>query len=175
MWYLEKTSFIFFLLNIRFYLCVWGRNLIPQNPLSPSNSLHTHTKGGKKKIVIVCNYATMLYRTNTINTWVPLLSERNEILRNILDIESQLRAMKKNPDYVTTKRNLKYLEEKRFGSKLVTVASPEDYSVNLSVKRRSVEFQDIILRYKEKQTELNERMNVLASRRKRLINQLFPG
>jgi len=123
----------------------------------------------------VCNDATILYRTNTINTWVSLLSERNEILRNILDVESQLRAMKKNPDYITTKRNLKYLEEKRFGSKLVTIASPEDYSVKLSVKRRSVEFQDIILRYKEKQTELNERMNVLTSRRKRLIKQLFPG
>jgi vacuolar-type H+-ATPase subunit E/Vma4 len=104
---------------------------------------------------------------------VSLLSERDEILRNILDIESQLRAMKKNPDYVTTQRSLKYLEEKRFGSKLVTVASPEDYSVNLSVRRSSVEFQDIILRYKEKQTELNEQMYVLTSRRKRLIKQLF--
>jgi hypothetical protein len=104
---------------------------------------------------------------------VPLLSERNEILRNILDIESQLRAMKKNPDYVTTKRNLRYLEEKRFGSKLVTVASPEDYSVNLSVRRSSVEFREIILRYREKQTEFNEQMNVLTSRRKKLINQLF--
>ena len=123
----------------------------------------------------MCNDATILYRTNTINTWVSLLSERNEILRNILDVESQLRAMKKNPDYIKTKRNLKYLEEKRFGSKLVTIASPEDYSVKLSVKRRSVEFQDIILRYKKKQTELNERMNVLTNRRKRLIKQLFPS
>ena len=83
--------------------------------------------------------------------------------------------MKKNPDYIKTKRNLKYLEEKRFGSKLVTIASPEDYRVNLSVKRRSVEFKDILLRYKEKQTEFNEQMNVLTSRRKRLIKQLFPS
>ena len=104
-----------------------------------------------------------------------LLSDRNEILRYILDIESQLSAMKKNPDYVTTKRNLRYLEEKRFGSKSVTVASPEDYSVNLSVRRSSVEFQDIVLRYREKQTEFNERMNVLTRRRKRLIKQLFPS
>jgi hypothetical protein len=43
----------------------------------------------------------------------------------------------------------------------------------LSVRRSSVEFQDIILRYKEKQTELNEQMYVLTSRRKRLIKQLF--
>jgi hypothetical protein len=83
--------------------------------------------------------------------------------------------MKKNPDYITTQRNLRYLEEKRFGSKSVTIASPEDHSVNLSVRRSSVEFQDIILRYREKQTEFNERMNVLTSRRKRLIKQLFPS
>jgi hypothetical protein len=104
---------------------------------------------------------------------VLLLSERNEILRNILQIESQLRAITKNPDYIATKRNLRYLEDKRFGSKLVTVASPEDYSVNLSLRRSSVEFKDIILRYKEKQTEFNEKMNVLSSRRNRLIKQLF--
>ena len=139
-----------------------------------SPSLRTHTKGGLKKIVIVCDDAT-IYRTDTINTWVSLLSERDEILRNILDIESQLHAMKKNPDYITIKRNLKYLDEKRFGSKLVTVASPEDYSVNLSVRRGSVEFRDITLRYREKQTEFNEQMNVLTSRRDRLIKQLFPS
>ena len=83
--------------------------------------------------------------------------------------------MKKNPDYITIKRNLKYLDEKRFGSKLVTVASPEDYSVNLSVRRGSVEFRDITLRYREKQTEFNEQMKVLTSRRDRLIKQLFPS
>ncbi len=104
-----------------------------------------------------------------------LLSERNDILRNILDIESQLRAMKKNPNYRTIRRNLRHLEEKRFGSKLVTVSSPEDYNVTLSVRRRSVEFQDIILRYKEKQTEFNEQVYALTSRRKRLIKQLFPS
>ena len=86
-----------------------------------------------------------------------------------------MRDIKKNPDYITTQRNLRYLEEKRFGSKLVTVASPEDHSVNLSVRRSSIEFQDIILRYREKQTEFNERMNALTSRRKRLIKQLFPS
>ena len=102
-----------------------------------------------------------------------LLSERNEVLRNILDIESQLRAMKKNPDYITTKRNLRYLLEKRFDTKSVTVASPEDYSVNLSVRRNSVEFHDIILRYKKKEIEFNEQIYKLTSLRKNLTKQLF--
>jgi hypothetical protein len=104
---------------------------------------------------------------------VSLLSERNGILMNILDVEAQLRSMKKNPDYRTTTKNLRYLRERRFGSRSVTVASPEDYSVNLSVRRHSVEFKDIILRYEEKQTEFNEQINVLTSQRKSLVKQLF--
>ena len=103
------------------------------------------------------------------------LLDRNKILEDILDLESQISIMKKNPAHKLTQRNLRYLEEKRFGSKSVTVASPEDHSVSLSVRRSSEEFKDIILRYREKQTEFNEKMNALTSRRKRLIKQLFPS
>jgi len=86
-----------------------------------------------------------------------------------------MNIMKKNPAHKVTQRNLKYLEEKRFGSKDITVDSPEDLGVKLSMRRNSLEFKNTILRYREKQTEFNEHMNVLTSRRKRLIKQLFPS
>ena len=86
-----------------------------------------------------------------------------------------MNIMKKNPAHKVTQRNLRDLEEKRFGSKVITVDSPEDLGVKLSMRRNSLEFENTILRYREKQTEFNEQMNVLTSRRKRLIKQLFPS
>jgi hypothetical protein len=83
--------------------------------------------------------------------------------------------MKKNPAHKVTQRNLRYLEEKRFGSKVITVDSPEDLGVKITIRRNSLEFDNTILRYREKQTEFNEQMNILTSRRKRLIKQLFPS
>jgi hypothetical protein len=104
-----------------------------------------------------------------------VLLDRNKILEDILDIETQMNIMKKNPAYKVTQRNLRYLEEKRFGSKVITVDSPEDLGVKLSMRRNSLEFKNTILRYREKQTVFDEQMNVLTSRRKRLIKQLFPS
>jgi hypothetical protein len=103
------------------------------------------------------------------------LLDRNKILEDILDLESQISIMKKNPAHKLTQRNLRYLEDKRFGSKNITVDSPEDLGVKLSMRRNSQEFKNTILRYREKKTEFNEQMNVLTSRRKRLIKQLFPS
>ena len=104
-----------------------------------------------------------------------VLLDRNKILEDILDLESQMSIMKKDPAHKVIQRNLGYLEEKRFGSRDITVDSPEDLGVKLSMRRNSLEFKNTILRYKEKQTEFNEQMNVLTSRRKKLIKQLFPS
>ena len=104
-----------------------------------------------------------------------VLLDRNKILEDILDLEAQMSIMKKNPAHKVTQRNLRYLEEKRFGSKVITVDSPEDLGVKLSMRRNSLEFKNTVLRYREKQTVFNEQMNVLTSRRERLIKQLFPS
>jgi len=108
-------------------------------------------------------------------TQVFVLLDRNKILEDILGIEAQMNILKKNPVHKVIQRNLRYLEEKRFGSKAITVDSPEDLSVKLSMRRNSLEFKNTISRYREKQTVFNEQMNVLTSRRKRLIKQLFPS
>jgi hypothetical protein len=108
-------------------------------------------------------------------TQVFVLLDRNKILEDILGIEAQLSIMKKNPAHKVTQRNLRYLEEKRFGSKDITVDSPEDSSMKLTMRRHSQEFKNTVLRYREKNTEFNEQMNVLTSRRKRLMKQLFPS
>ena len=104
-----------------------------------------------------------------------VLLDRNKILEDILDLESQMSIMKKDPAHKVIKRNLGYLEEKRFGSRDITVDSLDDLGVKLSMRRNSLEFENIVLRYREKQTEFNEQMNVLTSRRLRLIKQLFPS
>jgi hypothetical protein len=103
------------------------------------------------------------------------LLDRNKILEDILELEAQMKVMNKNPAHKVIKRNLRYLEEKRFGSKEITVDSPDDLGVKLSMRRNSQEFKNTILRYRAKQTVFNEQMNVLTSRRKRLIKQLFPS
>jgi len=108
-------------------------------------------------------------------TQVFVLLNRNKILEDILDLEAQMSIMKKNPAHKGIQRNLRYLEEKRFGSKTITVDSPEELGVKLSMRRNSLEFENTILRYREKQTEFNEQMNVLISRRKMRIKQLFPS
>ena len=103
-----------------------------------------------------------------------VLLDRNKILEDILNIEAQMNTMKKNPAYKVTQRNLRYLEEKRFGTKVITVDSPEDLGVKLSMRRNSLEFKNTILRYREKQTVFDEQINELSSRRVHLIKQLFP-
>jgi hypothetical protein len=103
-----------------------------------------------------------------------VLLDRNKILEDILEIEAQMKVMKKNPAYIVTQRNLRYLEEKRFGSKVITVDSPEELGVKLSMRRNSPEFENTILRYREKQVMFDEQIKELGSRRVHLIKQLFP-
>jgi hypothetical protein len=100
--------------------------------------------------------------------------DRNNILGEILDIESQIRIINVDPAYLAIQRNYNNLEEKRFGSNVVSIASPDDLSIKLVTRRRSPEFKDIVLRYRERLTEFEEQVDELYSRREKLVKQLFP-
>lgn len=101
--------------------------------------------------------------------------DRNNILGEILDIESQIRIINVDPAFLAIQRNFNNLEEKRFGSSIVSIASPDDLSIKLVTRRNSPEFKGIVSRYRERLTEFTEQVDELYSRREKLVKQLFPN
>lgn len=104
-----------------------------------------------------------------------LLLDRNRVLGDILSIDSQIRTMKRDPVYVEIQRNLSFLEGKRFGSNVITVTSPDDADVKLSMRRNSSEFKNIMTTYRERRTEFREKLRTLSRKRAGLYQQLFPS
>jgi hypothetical protein len=88
-------------------------------------------------------------------------------------IEDEINEMKRNPTYMRLRRNLNYLENRRFGSTVVSIESPEDFDKVLRVRYRSMEMRDTISEYKKRQTKFDVQMNELYGRKKKLQEQLF--
>jgi hypothetical protein len=88
-------------------------------------------------------------------------------------IEGKINEMKKNPTYMRLRRNLTYLENRRFGSNIVSIESPDDFDIVLKMRYRSMEMKDTISKYRKRQTKFDVQMNELYGRKKKLQEQLF--
>lgn len=101
------------------------------------------------------------------------LVDRKDILREILKIEDQINMMKRNPTYIKIKYNLNYLEDRRFGSNILLIASPDDLDTILKMRNNSLEMKNTILRYREMQAEFDVQIDNLQNQKARLQKQLF--
>lgn len=101
------------------------------------------------------------------------LVDRKDILREILKIEDQINMMKRNPIYIKIKYNLNYLEDRRFGSNILLIASPDDLDTILKMRNNSLEMKNTILRYREMQAEFDVQIDNLQNQKARLQKQLF--
>jgi len=101
------------------------------------------------------------------------LIDRKNILREILNIEDQINMLRRNPTYLKIKYNLDYLKARRFGSKIVSIASPDDLDKILKMRKYSLEMKNTILRYRERQADFDVQMDNLHNEKGRLQKQLF--
>lgn len=102
-----------------------------------------------------------------------LLADRNSILQEILEIEDQISLMRRDNTYLLIKRNLRYLEELRWGAQTVSIPYPDDLEKNVELRSNSKEIKGILLRYRERKTEFEAQLNKLHSQRAKLEKNLF--
>lgn len=95
------------------------------------------------------------------------------MLEEILNIESQIQAMKRNPLYLKIKHNLSSLEEKRFRSQYVSVPSMDDPRRSIEIRSNSLEMKELVSKYRNKQREFDMFIDGLINRKNELTNQLF--
>jgi len=106
---------------------------------------------------------------------VDILLDRASVLQEILRIENELRILRLNPTYRALKENLTGLRRKNFGSSIVVIASPDDLTSKLRMRINSSEMRALVSRYKERQSEFeNKRIN-LETRKDELQRKLFKG
>jgi len=101
------------------------------------------------------------------------LSNRKSILREILIIDNKIKKKRRDPKYIWIKHNILSLESSRFGSNLINIASPKDPDIILQIKNNSQEMRNILLCYKEMQTEFDIEVKELLVYKKKLQKQLF--
>ena len=109
----------------------------------------------------------------TIVYLVDILLDRASVLQEILKIEDELRSLRLNPTYRALKENMTDLRKKNFGSSIVVIASPDNLNNNLRMRVNSSEMRDVLSRYKERQSEFEEKMIHLETRKNELQKQLF--
>lgn len=102
-----------------------------------------------------------------------VLINRKALLREILQIERDIKKMKRNPRYVRIKSNINNLESKRFGSQIVSISAPDNPEITLEIRNNSQKMKDIILKYKEMRSEFDDRLDELVIRKSQLQKQLF--
>ena len=102
-----------------------------------------------------------------------LLVDRKSILNDILRIESQIKTIKRDLTYRKIKRNLHYLEMRRFGRSTLHVASPDDLEKTLEMRNNSPEKRKITLRYRERKNDFEAQIEDLSVEKTRLQEQLF--
>lgn len=95
------------------------------------------------------------------------------MLKEILEVEAEIKQIRRNPTYMKIVQNLKRLNGIGFGNLVMTIPSPDDLNRNLEVRRHSKEMNEIKYRYEEWQLEYEKKIKVLSKRRKDLEKQLF--
>ena len=95
------------------------------------------------------------------------------MLKEILDVEAEIKQIRGNPTYMKIVQNLKRLNRMGFGNPVMTISSPDDLSKNLEVRRHSKEMNEIMYRYEERQLEYEKKIKDLRKHRNDLEKQLF--
>ncbi|MBQ04951.1 hypothetical protein CL673_09670 [Candidatus Bathyarchaeota archaeon] len=101
------------------------------------------------------------------------LSNRKSILREILILDNKIKKKRRDPKYVWIKHNILSIESSRFGSQLISIASPKDPDIILQVKNNSQQMKHILLCYKEMLTEFDNGVKELLVHKKKLQKHLF--
>jgi len=101
------------------------------------------------------------------------LASRTSMLKEILEVEAEIKQIRGTPTYMKIVQNLKRLNRMSFGNPVMTIPSPDDLNRNLEVRKHSKEINEIMYRYEERLLEYEKKIKDLRKRRKNLEKQLF--
>jgi hypothetical protein len=98
---------------------------------------------------------------------------KNSVLKEILQIEREIKSIKSNPTYRQIRRNIEILNNRRIGNRDLLVPLPEDMEKKVQVRIHSDELADIIQRYEKRQEAFKDQLATLLERRRELKKELF--
>ena len=101
------------------------------------------------------------------------MPSKSSILEEILKIDYEINQLKTDTAYLKFRKNLKKLENTTFGKAFVTTPDPDNLKDEIKLRRRSKEIKDVILRYKDKCLEYEEKIDELYRRKLKLKDRLF--
>lgn len=101
------------------------------------------------------------------------LTDRKQILLEILQLEAKIFTLEKNPTYRKNKHYLNLLDGIRFGPSMMSIPSPDEPTIILRIKNNSQEMKNIRLKYRVNQSEYEMQMDELHSQKARLQEKLF--
>lgn len=102
-----------------------------------------------------------------------ILINRTAILKEILNIEANIKTIRTDPIYLFIKRTLNHLEKRRFGSTMVSIPSPDDPDTILNIRNNSPKFRETISRFRERQAKFEVQMDELYVLKDNLQKRLF--
>jgi hypothetical protein len=92
-----------------------------------------------------------------------------------MEIEQKLHSIESDLKYKEMQSNLKMLESKAFGSRLIRIGSPENLDKMIEFRRYSGKMDDVILEYKKGLEIYEKRIEILNMEKKMLQKELFPN
>jgi hypothetical protein len=98
---------------------------------------------------------------------------RRTILNRIIQIEAEVKVIRSDIDYRRIKRNLDILDTPSFGSRNISVRSPDDMSKTITVRKKSAQQKEIKDAYTTRLREYTTRLDKLFREKKSLEKQLF--
>ncbi|EMR73917.1 hypothetical protein MCGE09_00415 [Thaumarchaeota archaeon SCGC AB-539-E09] len=91
----------------------------------------------------------------------------------ILQLETEINTLRKNPTYRKNKHYLNLLDGRKFGSTMMSVPSLEDPSITVRIRKNSQAMKEIRSKYKASQSEFTVQIEGLHNQKARLQEQLF--
>ena len=98
---------------------------------------------------------------------------RSTVLGEILELDKKIRVIRSNRTFLNLSNNLEFLEKKKFGSRLVTIAMPDNDKIIKKVRSNSPELRAIMTRYRERHSKYEDKLISLVQRKNQLHKQLY--
>ena len=93
-------------------------------------------------------------------------------IEKILEIETEIKQIKRNPSYMKIINILKIVET-RIGNVVMIIPSPDDLKTKMEVRRHSPEMKDIIHRYNKRQLEYEKKIKNLYDQKHNIEKKIF--
>lgn len=101
------------------------------------------------------------------------MSGKNSPLEKILELDKEIRQIKRDATYMKLRNGLRKIERVNPGSRFISILSPKDMKKEIRIRRRSKDMRSIRRKYEEHLSKFEERISSLLNERETLEAQIF--